>query len=256
MVLGLAECPYPALDGLADPVVVDRIIVEVGELVGDLDLPIRRGGIHEDDLNVKVKQMGDRGKDFRGDLTQRIQQEIHRRIGGVLGEARAAFDGDPLGDPAGGSQLGAGFQRTLRHQREDHPLGCLPIQAATVGDPAQRGTDAQPFPQPVQRPRPTQPPGVEHLHLAGPGRGHRLFRVQEPGDRGHQPGQRVPIDGVGAPEVVDHLRRRHPGDWVAFAVRQLQIGNHAPVAVAPLRLPQVHPYRQAHNCCSCPATRP
>ena len=51
----------------------------------------------------------------------------------------------------------------------------------------------------------------------------RLFGVEEPRDRGDQPGQRVAVHGVGAAEVVDHLRRGHPGDRVAFAVRQLQI---------------------------------
>ena len=61
-------------------------------------------------------------------------------------------------------------------------------------------------------------------------------------DRGHQPGQRVAVHGVGAAEVVDHPRRGHPGDRVAFAVRQLQIRHRRPVPVAPLRLPQVHPY--------------
>ncbi len=67
-------------------------------------------------------------------------------------------------------------------------------------------------------------------------------RVEEPRDRGHQPGQRVAVHGVGAAEVVDHLRRGHPGDRVPFAVRQLQVRHRRTVAVAPLRLPQVHPY--------------
>ena len=66
--------------------------------------------------------------------------------------------------------------------------------------------------------------------------------VQEPRDRDDQPGQRVAVHGLGAAEVVDHPRRGHPGDRVAFVVRQLQIRHRRPVAVAPLRLPQVHPY--------------
>lgn len=70
----------------------------------------------------------------------------------------------------------------------------------------------------------------------------RLLRVEEPRDRGDQPGQRVAVHGLGAAEVVDHLRRGHPGDRVAFAVRQLQIRYRRPIAVASLRLPQVHPY--------------
>ncbi len=45
----------------------------------------------------------------------------------VFAEPRAALDRDPPGHPAGGGQLGARFQRPLRHQREDHPLGSLPV---------------------------------------------------------------------------------------------------------------------------------
>ena len=106
----------------------------------------------------------------------------------------------------------------------------------------QRRADAQPLPELVEQPRPAEAPRVQHLDLAGVRGRDRLLRVEEPRDRGDQPGQRVAVHGLGAAEVVDHLRRGHPGDRVAFAVRQLQIRHRRPVAVAPLRLPQVHPY--------------
>ena len=84
----------------------------------------------------------------------------------------------------------------------------------------------------------------------------RLLRLQEPRDRGDQPRQRVAVHGVGAAEVVDHLRRGHPGDRVAFAVRQLQIAHRRPVPVASLRLPQVHPYIMTAKAPLVTATRP
>ena len=116
------------------------------------------------------------------------------------------------------------------------------VQASPGRDPAQRGADAEPLPQPVQHPRPTEASRVQHLDLAGLRGRDRLLRVEEPRDRGHQPGQRVAVHGLGAAEAVDHLRRGHPGDRMAFAVRQLQIRHRRTVAVAPLRLPQVHAY--------------
>ena len=153
-----------------------------------------------------------------------------------------AGDRDPLGHPPGGGQLAARFQRPLRHQREQHPLGRRGVQAPVGGDPVQRRADPEPLPEPVQQPRPAEAARVQDLDLAGVRGRDRLLRVQEPRDRGDQPGQRVAVHGLGAAEVVDHPRRGHPGDRVAFAVRQLQIRHRRPVAVAPLRLPQVHPY--------------
>ena len=50
--------------------------------------------------------------------------------------------------------------------------------------------------------------------------GQLAARLQRP--LRHQREQH-PLHRVGAAEVVDHLRRGHPGDRVAFAVRQLQI---------------------------------
>ena len=83
---------------------------------------------------------------------------------------------------------------------------------------------------------------LEHLDLAGVPGGDRLLRVEEPRDRRDQRGQRVAVHGLGATEAVDQLRRGPPGDGMAFAVRQLQIRHRRPVAVAPLRLPQLHTY--------------
>ena len=45
--------------------------------------------------------MRDRAEDLPGDLLEGVEQEVHRRIRGVLGEPWAALDRDPLGDPPG-----------------------------------------------------------------------------------------------------------------------------------------------------------
>ena len=178
----------------------------------------------------------------RGDLAQRVEQEVHRPIRRVVGKPATAGDRDPLGHPPCGGQLAARFQRPLCHQREQHPLGRRGVQAPVRGDPVQRRADAEPLPELVEQPRAAEAARVQDLDLAGECGRDRLLRVEEPGDRGDQPGQRVAVHRLGAAEVVDHLRRGHPGDRVAFAVRQLQIRHRRPVPVAPLRLPQVHPY--------------
>ena len=45
-------------------------------------------------------------------------------------------------------------QRALDDQREDHPLDRLPLQVPAGRYPADRGTDPESFPDPVQRPGP------------------------------------------------------------------------------------------------------
>ena len=45
MVLGLAEPTLPALDRLARPVVGLRVRLQVGQLVGAVDLPVGGGGV-------------------------------------------------------------------------------------------------------------------------------------------------------------------------------------------------------------------
>ena len=123
MVGGLAEPARGVLDRLAGAVVGLRFRVEVGEFVGDVDLPVGGGGVDEDDVDVQVQQVRDRVEDRRGDLAQGVEQKVHHPIGRVVGKPGTVGDRDPLGHPPCGGQLAARLQRPLRHQREQHPLG-------------------------------------------------------------------------------------------------------------------------------------
>ena len=163
------ECPNSRAPSSSGQLLLVLVVPagEFGQLVGDLGLPVGGGGVHEDDVHVQVEQVRDRVEDLGGDLLQRVEQEVHRPVGGVVGEPRAALDEHPLGHPPGRRQLRGRLQRPLRDQREDHPLDRLAVEPPPGGDPADRRPDLQPFPQPVQHPRPAQPPGVQHLHLAG-----------------------------------------------------------------------------------------
>ena len=241
VVLGLAEPALPSLDRHAETVVGVRFGLQVGQLVGAVDLPVGGGGVDEDDVDVQVQQVRDRVEDPRRDIAQRVEQEIHCRIGGIVGEPDAVGDRGPLGDPPGGGQLAARFQARWPPARTT-PARPRRRRSAARQPPAAAPPRCRSAPQLVQYPSSAEAARVEHLDLAGVRGGDRLVRVEEPRDRGHQPGQRLAIDGVGAAEAVDHLRRRDAGDRVALAVRQLQITDHAAVAVAPLRLSEVHTY--------------
>jgi hypothetical protein len=91
--------------------------------------------------------------------------------------------------------------------------------------------------------------GIEHLQAAELG-GRRLERVEEARDRGHQPPQRLAVDSIGAPEVVDHLGRRDAAAWVSLVVRQLQVAHHGAVFVGASRLSQVHAHENITNASS------
>jgi len=200
------ERPRPVLHRPADTVVIDGVL-QVGELVGDVDLPIGGGRIHEDQIEVEVEQVRHRTEDLGGDLVQRVEQEVHRRVRGVVGEAGAAFNRDPLRDPLGAGQLAAPLQRALGHQREHHPLHRLTIEPAAGRDPADRRTDPVPFPNPVQRPGPTQAARVQHLDVGARGGAHRLLRGQEPRDRRHQPRKAARSTCSARPKL-----------WITFAI--------------------------------------
>ena len=183
------------------------------------------------------------GEDLRGDLVQRVEQEVHRPVRGVVGEPGAALDRDPLGDPAGGGQLGARLQRPLRDQREHHPLDRVAVQAPPGGDPADRRADPEPFPDPVQRPRPAEAPRVQHLDLtAACAAVDRLLRVRnrEIEDTSRASASRSTLSA--RPKLWITFADRVPADRVPLVVRQLQIAHHRAVPVAPPRLPQEHAY--------------
>ena len=147
-----------------------------------------------------------------GDLAQRVEQEVHRPVG----LRRRRTPGRPSiatrsADPPGRGQLAARLQRPLRDQREQHPLDHARRPAAARRRPggSPRRSRAAPTPGPASTPRPA---GGSPAPRPPPPRrgGDRLLRGQEPRDRGHQPGQRVPVHRLGPAEVVDHLRRRGP----------------------------------------------
>jgi hypothetical protein len=78
-----------------------------------------------------------------------------------------------------------------------------------------------------------------------PGRAARTAQVA--GDRGHQPGQCVPVELVLPAEAVDHPSDRATRDRMTLVVRELDVADHRPIPVGPLDGPQVHACRSTSN---------
>ena len=80
----MPEGTLALLGRAAGPVVVDDVL-EVGELIGAVEFPVGAGGVHEDQVQVKVEQVRDRPEDITGDLIERVEQEVQpmRRRGRV-----------------------------------------------------------------------------------------------------------------------------------------------------------------------------
>ena len=192
----------------AGGVVLDDILAEVGQLVRAVDLPVGGGGVDEHDVQVQVEQVRDRGEDLRGDLLERVEQEVHAPVGLIVAQRRQPRDGHILGHPPAAGQLRAGFQGALGDHREHHPLGQLGVQPAAGRSRAQRRPDAQPLPQSVQRPRPAQPARVEDLHVAAP----EAAATASAGSRNRE------IDDTSLPSAARSTVSARPKLWITFAV--------------------------------------
>jgi hypothetical protein len=109
-------------------------------------------------------------------------------------------------------------------ERLDAKAADLSMELGQLGDPRMEAA------QPGTPPRLRDHAATAHGSPAERSRGDRASRALQHGSA--EPSRR----GSPTPNAA------HPGDRVAFAVRQLQIRHRRPVAVASLGLPQVHPY--------------
>ncbi len=197
----------------------------------------------EQHVDLQVQQVGHGEEHPPLQLGERVEEEVHRPVAGVVADRREPVDEHPLGDPLAAGELG---QRPARQpvgdHREDHPLDQFGVHAAALRGGTDRRADPQPLPQPVDDPRAAHRPGVHHRRdalAAVPARlrRQRLAGLQEAADAGDQPRQRRPVDPIGAPEVVHDPRLGHARVRVPLVVGQRQVGHHRPVSVPSLRLP-------------------
>jgi hypothetical protein len=240
MVLGVPQRPGALLDRLADTVLVDALL-EVGQLVGDVDLPVRRGRVSR---------------------TSRSRSRL-RRVATEEKISPATSPPRPRGNPSPHTRRRRRTPDIPRSRPVRPPTGCRPAccpgtsarcatsanSTRSVTSPSSRRPcatrrTAAPIPSRSQtrsNVHTTQAARVQHLHVRVGGGGDRLLRGQEPRDRRHQTGQRGPVDVLGTAEVVDHLGSRVTGLRVPLVVRQLQVPHNRPISVGPPRFPHVMP---------------
>ena len=218
--------------------------------ISQVDLEVGRAGIEKDHVAGQIEEVGGGGEDRLGDLRQGRKKEVHRRVGGIGIEGRAALDGHALGDPAGGRQLGGRLQGALRDQGEADALNELSVEAPALRRRAQRLADAEAREQRIEHEGAATAAGIDDLDLGARAGGDGLGGIEEARDRGHQPAQRLAVHLVGTAEVVDDACHRAAGLGVALVVGQLQVADHRTVLVAPPCLSQVHAYKISRRPCS------
>jgi hypothetical protein len=108
--------------------------VQLDQGVGDVALEVGRRGVDEDHVAGQVQQRGRAIEDALGDLGQRVQQEVHRRVGRIIVEGRAAEQGDPLLRPVRGGELRARLQAAVGNEREQHLFDDIAGEATTLPD--------------------------------------------------------------------------------------------------------------------------
>jgi hypothetical protein len=134
----------------------------------------------------RFKRLAVRREDACGDLGQRRQEEVHRRIGGLVVEGRAAVDGDALVGPAHRGELRSRLETALGDEGEADPLHQVAIDAPSIGGRAQRVGDPETLPDAVENVDAAQPARVDDVDVAAGDFHIRPGRVEDPADRAHQ----------------------------------------------------------------------
>jgi hypothetical protein len=165
----------------ARQVILHGVLAQVGQLVRAVDLPVGGGGVHEHDVQVEVEQVRDRGEDLRGDLLERLEQEVHAPVGLIVAQRRQPRDRHIPRPPTG------------------TPPACCPA-AAPAGRPARRSPARSPRRPGAARPPPgAAPPRSPAAPTAGPAsRPHPAAASRgSPPARRRRPRPRRPGPGTG-----------------------------------------------------------
>jgi hypothetical protein len=115
--------------------------------------------------------------------------------------------------------------------------------ATPARQPHESCPDPEPLPEAVEHVAAAHRLRVKEAQLLRSRRRKLLVRLQEAGDRAHQPRQRRPVEVILAAEAVDHLRHRVAPAGQAHVVGELHVAGDRAVLVAPLDRPQVHAHK-------------
>ena len=168
VVLGVPPGPHGRFGGPLGPLgVVGLLLVVEQGVVCAPGLPVSRGGVEEDEVDLQVQQVGDREEHRLLQLGQQRHQEVHGPVAVVVCELRHLRKPGPVGGPAHASELGQRLDRqAVGHHGEDDALGRLPVELAANGCLVHRPADAKARPQPVNQPVGAHGAAVEHRDLA------------------------------------------------------------------------------------------
>ena len=113
---------------------VGRVVVVLQLIWEPVGLPIGRGRVKEQQVNLEIKQRCHREEHPLLQLGQHGVQEVHRPIAGIIGDPGQPLDERPLRDPAAAGELRQRPDRqAVGDHREDRPLHRLVLESTPGG---------------------------------------------------------------------------------------------------------------------------
>ena len=217
-----------------------------------VDGELRGGGVVEDQVDFEIHQVGDREEDALLQLGLVGLEEVQGLVEVAALQGLGTIEEDSFQPALVDTQLGGGFIEAIGHHGEQRTFesrgGLLPPQRL-----ADDGSDAESLPELVDHMDHPERAGTVQGDAAleqGVGRGRLrvLLRGQRvvdlnptgPSDGAAEADKGVPVQRVGAPEVVDDLHARALGDGVTMVVGELVVRDDGAVLVGALGGPQVH----------------
>src|ERR1022692_2076270 len=213
LVVGVARPdPYPDRDTLAGDGQADHDLRQVGTVIlgvplaaqrpvgltrarllvllllvwvlSRLGLPVGRGGVEEDHIDLEVQQMRDAEEHRLLHALRALQQEVHRTVELIVTDALHTLDENVTPDPARRLQLRRRLKTALADHREDralHPRAPAP----SAGDTVDRLADPERRPQLPDDVRATRLRRGEELEAVRRARAQPVLTTEETLDRAH-----------------------------------------------------------------------
>jgi len=203
-----------------------------------IDLEVERGRIVEDEIDVRVHEIGHGKIDRALEGRLLLLEEVHGPVEVLELERPRARQEDLLGEPLlPAGELGRGRERPVRNHGEERPLerlaDALPLQALR-----EQGVDAEFLPELLEhvdaavRPARVQADVLE--------RGELLLAGEDPQDALGEAAQRVRVELVSPAEVVDDLGDGAAARGVPDVLGELVVAHLAAILVPAPRGAEVH----------------
>ena len=102
-------------------------VTEAAEVVVVLALEVGGGRVEQDHVDVEVQQVGDGEEDLPLERLVGVEEEVHRPVEdlGVVSQLDHLGNGDVVGRPLQGGELGGRGEAAVGDEAEEHPLDSL-----------------------------------------------------------------------------------------------------------------------------------